>query len=327
MAGKFTIRWQSDPQLSVIHAAYVVATDAVCSDRKTHQALVGPATEINNRLLSASIDVATFWDRLFAEYAFDPGHARICEIALTDAGCSELQLEQTAGAISNCLAECRLAFLARFPKLSEQLQLRSKPMIDRWKQVGSSLLSEIASQIWHHQPPDDWWPSRAVGLLVQPIRGGDGNFDADSRKFWVEAVLNDVDPAVPEILRVAWLVTQLTISLQMREKSSVAVTGMPWSLGAVPLVLSAAAKIELTADSDLPIAPAMALWRLGDAATAATVGQWWDQWQKKRDPDARCSQNARSNASPPAGSKWKWHSFDRIERLLSPRMPNGLAAP
>ncbi len=173
----------------------------------------------------------TFWERLFAEYAIDPGNARACEIALIDAGCSELQLEQTAGAISNRLGECRLAFQRRFPKLSEQLELRGKPLKDRWNEVGLFLLSDIAHQIWREQPPEDWWPSRIDGLLVQPMRGGDGNYDTESRKFWVEAVLTDIDPTVPEVLRVAWLLTQIAIEIQMREKSSETVTGMPWALG------------------------------------------------------------------------------------------------
>ncbi len=284
MAGKLTIRWRNDPQLSAIHAAYVVATDTVCTDRKTQQALVRPATEINNRLLSASIDVATFWDRLFTEYALDSGNARICEIALADAGCSELQLEQTASAISSCLAECRIAFHTRYPKLSEQLQLRSQLLIDRWQQVGEALLADIARQIWRDQPPDDWWPSRVDGLVVQPMRGGDGNYDTESRKFWIEAVLRDAQPTVPEVLRVAWLLSQLAIEIQIREKSSETATGMPWSLGAVPVVLAAGAKLGITTGSDLPILTALQLWRLGDGATAGTLRKWWDECQQSASP-------------------------------------------
>ena len=284
MAGKLTIRWRNDPQLSAIHAAYVVATNAFCVDRKTQQALVRPATDLNDRLLSAAIDVATFWEQLFAEHAIDPGNARACEIALIAAGCSELQLEQTAGAIANCLGECRLAFQRRFPKLSEQLELRSKPLKDRWNEAGLFLLSDIARQIWQDQPPDDWWPSRIDALLVQPMRGGDGNYDTESRKFWVEAVLTDIDPTVPEVLRVAWLLTQLAIEIQMREKSSETVTGMPWALGAVPLVLSAGAKAGMTTGSELPIATALELWRLGDETTAGTIHQWWQEWQMSESP-------------------------------------------
>lgn len=284
MAGKLTIRWRNDPQLSAIHAAYVVATDAACADKKTHQVLVRPATEINHRLLSASLDVATFWERLFAEYAFDPGNTRACEIALIDAGCSELQLDQTASAISSFLGECRIAFQQRFPKLSEQLELRGKPMKENWSQIGTNLLSEIANQIWRGSPPDDWWPSKVDGLLVHPMRGGDGSFDAETGKFWVEAVVNAPDPDVPEVLRVAWLLTQIAIERQVREQSSESATGMPWGLGAVPLVLDAAVKTSLISAGESAIHAALRLWRLGDEASAATIANWWQQWQSNASP-------------------------------------------
>ncbi len=285
MAGKLSIRWRGDTQLSAIHAAYVVATDAVCSDRKTQQALVAPATEINNRLLSASVDVASFWRRLFAEYAFDSASDRAVEIALISAGGSELQLEQTAAAISNRLGECRLAFHSRFPKLADQLELRLVPLKQRWDEVGSELLSAIADQIWEDRPPADWWPARVTGVAVQPMRGGDGDYDSDAVKFWIEALLSDADPDVPEVLRVAWLLTQLALQIQMREKSSETVSGMPWTLGSVPIVLSASIDAGIIpGGNDRQIEATLQLWRLGDWSTARTLHTWWQQWQKNKSP-------------------------------------------
>lgn len=284
MAGKLTVRWRYDLQLSVIHAAYVVATDSVCSDARTQAALVQPATNLNNRLLSASIDVAEFWHQLISQHLDDGGNARALEVALLQAGCSELQLEQTAGAIANCLGECRLAFQKRFPKLTEQLKLRSKPLRDGWDKMGQQLLDNIARTIWKDDPPDEWWPPRVDGLLVQPLRGGDGDFDVASRTFWIEALLSDIDPEVPEVLRIAWLLTQLAIELQMREKSSETVTGMPWSLAAIPIVLSAAGEMGLSSGDMLPIAPACSLWRIGDDSTAQTVQKWWLQWLHSDSP-------------------------------------------
>ena len=66
MAKIAKIRWVADPELSAAHSAYVVATGAPCTDSKTEQLLVGPVTDINNRLLSSSIDVAVFWQHYLA---------------------------------------------------------------------------------------------------------------------------------------------------------------------------------------------------------------------------------------------------------------------
>ncbi|NNE00515.1 MAG: hypothetical protein HKN47_24635 [Pirellulaceae bacterium] len=288
MSGKVSIRWSSDAALSAVHAAHVVATGGFCTDQKTEQALVESVTDINNRLLSASLDIGTFWLRLLSETAFDPTNTRTCEIALLDSGCSKLQLEQTASVISNRLSDSRLAFQRRFPKLTEQLALRGRPIRDLWDTVGPGLLSNIAKQIWVGSPPNDWWPPRVDAVLVQPMRGGDGGFDSAAHKFWIEAVLTDSDPDVPEVLRVAWLVTQLAVETQTLERSSERTSErsgtLPWSIGSVPLVLSAGKYLDLVKGPELPIQAALQHWRLGDANTAAVVTRWWQAWQKDPTP-------------------------------------------
>ena len=284
MSGKVSIRWTTDAQLSSIQAARVVATGSVCADRKTEQALATPITEINNRLLSASLDIGQFWQSLMNESVFDFGEQRACEIALMHSGCSELQLEQIANVIVNRLGESRMAFQGRFPKLVEQLDLRGRPIREHWDTVGPGLLGSIAKQIWANSPPADWWPTKVNGVLVQPMRGGDGGIDVESCKFWIEALLTNVDPQVPEVLRVAWLVTQLAIEIHTQERSSENSGSIPWAIGTVPLVLTAAKDLEILRGDELPIESAMQLWGLGDHNVAKIVSQWWQQQQKSPTP-------------------------------------------
>ena len=282
MAKNVAIRWTTQPRLSVVHAAYVVATGGRCVDAKLESALVTPVTDINHRLLSASIDVGRFWRRLVCEVAGDRtdsarADARATDIALMSAGMSELQLEQTSAAITRQLRECRVAFAQRYPKLDEQLQLRSRPLKERWDAFGPGLLRSIARRIWDASPPTDWWPPTVSGMLLQPVRGGGGGFDSDSSRFWIEAMLTDADPAVPEVLRVAYLVTRMAIESHTREKSSEHPHTLPWSFAAVPLVLSAAADLELVPAKPLPINAALDQWHIGDQQTAAIVQDWWQQ--------------------------------------------------
>ncbi len=279
MAAKVKIRWQADPQLSGLQAAYIVATGAACADHKTEVALLQPITEINSRLVSASLDIGKFWQQLLAEYVFDSSQSKACEIALTIAGCSELQLEQTARVVENRLSECRIAFQKRFPKLEQQLDLRGRPIRDQWETFGPGLLSQIAKMIWIESPPADWWPARVDGLLVQPMRGGDGGFDGEASKFWIEALLTDADPAVPEVLRVAWLLTQLAVQTHTRERSSEIAESLPWEIASVPLVLRAGRELEIIKTDTLPIATAMQLWNLGSDREVKIVQQWWRERQ------------------------------------------------
>lgn len=278
------VQWLAQPELSAVHATYVVATGAPCTDPKTEGLLVGPVTEVNNRLLSASLDVGRFWKSYLQERIELADPTQACVTALVDAGCGEMQVDQTAGAIKNRLHEARTLFLSRFPKISEQLDLRARPLRERWETLGEGLLRDVERQIWNNSPPDDFWPAKTTGWLVQPIRGGDGDCDSQNDRFWIEAMLTDADPGVPEVVRVAWLMTKLAIENHTRHRSSDTALVAPWQYASVPLVLSAAAEVELLRGDELPIARAMELWHFGDAKTAARVEAWWKDFKANPTP-------------------------------------------
>lgn len=283
MAKRMTVRWVPQVELSAAQAAFVVATGARCTDTKTEQRLIAPVTEINNRLLSASLDIGVFWEQYLVEVLREEEMSQAVSIALMWAGCSEMQLEQTAKAITSRMSDARLGFLQRFPKLAEQLELRSKPLRERWDTYGAGLVRAVGRRVWG-EPPDDWWASSVTALMIQPMRGGDGGYDLERSRLWMEAVLTDVDPTVPEVLRMVWLVTRMAIDGYVRDKSSDQSLATPWSLISVPLVLSAAEELELIRGGELPIHRAMELWRFGDASAAKTLARWWSQFQNASQP-------------------------------------------
>jgi hypothetical protein len=284
VAKQVAIRWSAHGELSAAHAAYVVATGARCTDPKTEALLIEPVTEVNNRLVSSSIDVGAFWQSYLVERLRDTEMNVACAMALMSSGCSELQVEQTTKAISGRLSDARLAFMQRFPKLAEQLELRARPLREKWDTYGPGLLRDVGRQIWDNSPPENWWMPRVQGWLVQPVRGGDGGFDVHSERFWIEAMLTDADPLVPEVLRIAWLVTRMAIERHIRERSGDLSLSRAWSLVSVPLVLTAAAELELIRGGDLPIARAMELWQIGDAQIAERLRQWWQQLRQTPQP-------------------------------------------
>ena len=275
MARKVNLLWQAHAELSAAHAAYVVATGARCADPKIEQLLVGPVTEVNNRLLSSAIDIGMFWQRYLTEVMSDCQMTSACSIALMSSGCNEMQLEQTANAVTSRLGDARQMFMRRFPKLSEQLDLRARPLRERWDTVGPGLLREVGQQIWEESPPSDWWASKVTALTVQPIRGGDGGLNAAQRRIWIEAMLTDVDPAVPEVLRLGWLISRVAIESYMPDRSFDPFLCKAWSLVSVPLVLASAERLELIPSGSLPIRRAMELWQFGDAQISESLEAWW----------------------------------------------------
>ena len=275
MAGRTTIEWVPHPELSAAHAAYVVATRTPCNDKKIERLLVQPVTEVNNRLFASAVDVSQFWQHYLLQIMSDVSMEKACGLALLSAGENELQVDQTTKAIVNRLGDARLAFLNRYPKLSEQLELRARPLKERWETFGPGLLNQVGKQIWIDNPPDEWWMTHVTAAMVLPMRGGDGGCDAARSRLWLEAMLTDVEPGVPEVLRVAWLVTSMAIDSYARETSDDLRLMLPWSLVSVPLVLNAGRELELVRGEQLPVSEAMQLWHFGDAEIAETVSHWW----------------------------------------------------
>lgn len=284
MAVSVKVKWKAQPRMSAIHAAYVVATNNRCSDIKTEAALAPAATEINQRLLSASLDMGAFWRRLLIEAAEDRDDKAAVEIALIASGCSELQLDSTTAAIVNRIRDCRTVMTNRFPKLAEQLELRGRPLIERFDAYGPGLLRAVGNFVWDKSPPKDFWPAKVEGLLVQPVHGGDGGYDADGGRFWIEAMLTDADASVPEVLRVVYLIATATMSRYTRDISGDQSISLPWGIATVPIVLTVASELELVRSEPLPIEAACRLWHVGDTATANTLTSWWNEFRKSRTP-------------------------------------------
>ncbi|MEM6470613.1 MAG: hypothetical protein AAF802_13735 [Planctomycetota bacterium] len=299
MARSSKVHFRPAPELSLIHAAFVVATGGLCSDERLESSLRGPTSEINTRLLSSMADTQLFWSHLFASVAAGQTPRDCCAAAFIAAGGSELQAEQSAAGLASLLDDCRITFNGRFPKLADQLKLRSGPLRDRWQTFGPGLLIQTAGRIWGSKPPEEWWPEDVNCLLLQPLRGGDGGFDSGGQRVWMEAVLTDVDPQVSEVLRLAYWVTQVAVGRHLDSTLGRVEDGshpedfgsgthrrttLPWRLGCVPLVLEAARELEVLSARELPIEAALRLWRLGDAKTAALVSDWWQTWRGLEDP-------------------------------------------
>lgn len=274
--------WAVSVDLSVAHAIHSVAVGAKCTEPKTEALLIDPVANINTRLVSETMDVSRFWAQ-FQLNAIAGMPAETCiRHSLATAGCGEMQIDTVASAVTRQYNDAVAAFMSRYPKLLDQLELRAKPLKDRWGTYGIALLRSVEQLIWQNSPPDDWWAPRVSGLLVQPIRGGAGIWDAENERFWIEAMLADADPDIPEVLRIAWLITQIAIENHTRSRSNEFSLLTAWEYAAVPIVLAAAQDVELVRPGPLPIQRALLSWTSGKEAAAPKLSAWWEQWQEKQ---------------------------------------------
>ncbi|MEX0824723.1 MAG: hypothetical protein WD119_01075 [Pirellulaceae bacterium] len=268
------IRWTYSVSLSVLRAAASVAFHEPVISPPLESSLSPSVAAINNRLALDELDLARFWQELVASGLDEIDDRERCESALLAAGCSPLASDTLASAVSRYLTDIRLAHSEEFPKLADQLPLRGRPIRERWEERGAGLLRQIGART-HSQ----LLPTRATVCLIQPVRGGDGGVDVQRESVWMEAVLTNVEPNIPETLRLGWLLARLGMTHENANRL-IAADNLPRvaSCALVPVVLAAGQELELIPPGPLPIAAALQTWRMeADASTEAVLRNWWEQ--------------------------------------------------
>lgn len=287
------LRWTPGDRLSPIHAARCFAIGIRGVDESIWRGIAGPMADLISRLAGADIDPAIFWPRLVCASAAGDSDLDACRVALNAAGCSVLSVDATAGALATQLSDVRLVYQERYPKLGEQLVLRGRPIREQWDGYGAGLLKRIG-KLTH----PSFLPKAVNAILLSPYRGGDGGLDASASRVWIEAVLTNPVPEIPEVLRLVWQVTQVGLieGLTTGPEDS---HGDPWvphsrlprvaAIAMMPLTLEAASYLEMisTPPDQLPLlfAKAAQAWRIPvDDATLDTIENWWRQFQDLQTP-------------------------------------------
>lgn len=298
------LAFKTAPELSFFQAMRVVATQTRVVDPKLEAALREAVQVINERLELAEVEVSPFWETLLS--CQSQADADRVEQALLAAGCPELGIDSLAPGILGRLADARLAMRETFPKLADQLPLRARPLRELWEAGGPGILREMG-----RLTTAKLVPARATLQLVQPARGGDGGVLADGDAVWMEAVLTNPDPAIPETLRLAWLIARLGWrKMQQAARGQqasdsergqagrdavvtdvgVKSTGEPElaaAMALIPFTIRAGAELGLVAAADpnaeaCTIESAVGLWvPTGDADV---VLKWWEQMQQQSLP-------------------------------------------
>lgn len=275
------VSWKHSAAGSVLYAAAAVAQNLPLNDPRLNRLLVPAVDDINTQLGASDLDWRDFWQAMVKGGFQSRDDLELCENALQAAGCSSLTVDTMAKAISGAITDLRLLFGERFPKLAEQLPLRSGPLRTAWEAYGPGLLRQIA-KLTH----DELLPQRVTVWFVQPVAAGGGDADAKSKTVWMEAMLTNVDTQVPEVLRLAWLIARVGLGHENANRfvdpgrlPAVASTAL------VPIVLAAGRELDLLPTEAWPVPQATQLWLRNTAAKRSDIIQsWWRQLSSGETP-------------------------------------------
>jgi hypothetical protein len=280
------IDWVHSPRASALHAARVLVLGLTPMDRHL-PTIVGPVIGQLDSLLremrpgsprnpwedliSWSVQASSATD-LVTSFATRGG------LSAKDPGWSLLAAK---------IAEWERLFRELYPKLAEQLPLRSKPLQELWEGYGGGLLAHVGRLTERELLVD-----RADVVVVHPVLGGFGVAHLhDNRVRW-EAVLTNVIPELPEIVRLAWTLSQLHLDLPMHSEAiaqsrldAVAAIAM------VPPVLAAGQIVELNRIDEATVALAIDQWQIPIPRSmetswelSQTILSWWETYLQTRPP-------------------------------------------
>ena len=308
-----TLTWKTSVLASAIHAAreiikrvasgsspLLAEQQQINEERNCRDPLTFlPTHDLDSRnvfIESAATLTANFVSRRNSPAGNSPADRywhRILEQACS--GLPHHLLETSLDGDLDLLRELEASYRRMYPKIDEQLLLRARPIQESWTGFGRGLMAHMKRLT---QP--DWIVRDATALLVQPIRGGDGIAFPKSKIFLVEAMLTNASPELPEVLRVAWLASQMNAGLLNEEKLvdsdelTPAQQSRSLAIAMMMCTLAAGEVMELCRCDEATATKALELWGIdtaesnrdtGDSRnsfTAKTAITWWETYLQTR---------------------------------------------
>jgi hypothetical protein len=285
------LRWKVNDSASCFHAAAALAGGRTLVDTELAVAIEPTLAGLLLDCREQAIDGAKLLELLAMLGAEIDNNQRLARTALSKLDGYQVA-DTAAAALARHITALESAYLKLRPQVAQELTLRSGPLQMQWEARGSGLLKQI-----ERLTDPLLVPAGATVILVQPVLGGAGAALVPFNLVRIEAVIADPHPALPEIVRLAWLLAQLNLDLPIFEEQAAPAGEQTiardrlFELGALallPVVLTGAQEIELIRDASAAVAPALQTWKLAEAGAAESLAgvllAWWKTYHVSRPP-------------------------------------------
>ncbi|WP_425617619.1 hypothetical protein NA78x_001300 [Anatilimnocola sp. NA78] len=272
------LTWKPGPLNSALHAAAAIASGKTLVDAQLQQAIAEPAESLKQEILVTGMPEKAF-RRALAGFAtqFDSPR-QIVERAVVKVQGNTARGDLTIAKLTAVLTAVVQAFQKACPNPAETLRLRERPLREQWESRGAGMLRQISLLT-----DERLLVPEATILLVHPALGGGGEAHLQQNAVTIEAVLTNSEPRLPEIVRLAWLLSQLNCDLPAFA-DHIHAQRLPHvaAFALLPAALEAAAEVELGEFSPEQIQRAITAWslpRLADLDAAQIVHDWWQVYR------------------------------------------------
>lgn len=279
------IRWTPNASVSALHTAdFAVRFPDQFVDRSVLAAFQSEAAELNRQIEGvAGANASSVWSTLIATAAeIESNHELALAVlrkAVGDASPSAVAF------MSGKITEIEAAFKQLFPKFSEQILFRIRPLQEQWLGFGNGLIAHLGRLTEKEILADE-----VRVIPVQPVVAGAGVAHLQSNLVRIEAVLTNPMAELPELVRLAWLVSQVHLDLpRFSETMGTTVLSKVAPLAMLPPVLAASQVLEQSRCTSEMAAMAIQHWHIPVPAgldvhdqVAPVLMDWWETYLQTR---------------------------------------------
>ncbi len=282
------LTWTPNASTSALHAAQsICACGDKLADARIAESIGRYALGLSQWIETAApFDTARFWSLLVGHSAMIDSNTELAQAVVRKAAirvADKTAISQLAGFISDIEA----AYNQLFPKFHEQLPLRARPLQEHWLGFGPGLLAHLG-----RLTQKDLLVSEARVVLLQPILGGAGVAHLDQNLVRIEAVLTNPLVELPEVVRLAWLLSQLHLDLPFHSETIGAnLLARLAPLAMLPPILAAAEVMELSKCDESVAELAIEQWHIPvprdkgiHTEIVPVMMDWWETYLQTR-PD------------------------------------------
>jgi len=275
------LRWLASLPASGLHAADALRRGRCLAETPLASAIAGPAERLIEEVRQAALPEERLWEHLVALSAEADDSRRLAEIVLQKTVGHGPRASAPLATIAGPLAALQSAVRRAMPDLLEQVAAWVQPLMDRWNLLGTGLLDTMTQ---YAEP--GLMVAHAGIVVLYPALGGGGCAHLWYNTARIEAVPEEPVPDVPEVVRLAWLVSQLHTDLPVYSET-IPRDRLPALAAAamLPVALAAAQEFRLIAPGPLPIIRALGAW--APAAPqgidlAEVIRAWWETYLETR---------------------------------------------
>jgi hypothetical protein len=200
-------------------------------------------------------DQQSFWSTLIATGSTIDSNRELASAVLGSQGRPDLEAIH-ASLLAGLITDVEAAFRGLFPKYLEQSAFRFRPLHEQWLGYGRGLTAQ-----WKRVARRSSMSDACIVIGLQPVLGGFGKAHPDCDLVRIEAVLTNAHPELPEVIRLAWLISQLNPhSVGFFEPASADSPTHLLALATLPPTLAAGQEMELARCDADTLAAAVEQW-------------------------------------------------------------------